>query len=147
ILWRIAFADTRWPGLLHFAQSAAARFAQSMGQTTGLAGQKTEPSPPDPPAQLRIGRRRGLEPTLHRAYGGAAVYLRVERRHRPVAAARPERTRPERLAMERPRVAVRWQGQTSGGQAGNPRRPAAGTRGALVAPTGLVHTGGGTLGW
>src|SRR2546430_7133966 len=50
--------------------------------------------------------RSGLEPTLHRAHGGAAVHLRVERRHRPAAVARPERTRPERLAMERPRVAV-----------------------------------------
>src|SRR6266700_1782689 len=93
ILWRIAFADARRPVLLHFAQSAAARVAQSMGQAAGIAGQKTEPSPPDPPAQQRVGRRRGLERTLRRAHGGASVYLRVERRHRSAAVTRPERTR------------------------------------------------------
>ena len=70
----------------------------------------------------------------------AAVHLRTARRDRAPAPAGPQRARPERLALERPRMAAaRAAERRAGGQAGDPRRPAPGARDAMAAPAGLVH--------
>ena len=77
---------------------------------------------------------------LRRAPGRAAVHFRIAGRNRAAALARQERTRQQRLALERPRMATEGtRDKRVHRQTGNPRRSAPGTGHAMAAQAGLVH--------